>query len=226
MQVLMNQPRPQNETAEDWDSAMKSRPSNLHYPIKITSFSEVATRVQVQIQHVAKSRTILTDINEKLQALSAKHELDNTTRILKAKAHHTRLSRRLLRLATVLAIVKLKGYPLLPEEEETSRQFEILNSKLSDPNSPLSKFTDLFARVMLLKERAEEFTHQFNDSLMGMSEENQNGAKPDENIKDEDDQTSALINKLARILMKQQMGLNYVNEVLSQDQEVLDKLTK
>ena len=136
-----------------------------HYPIKISSFNDVAQRIETQLEHVSKSRVILNEINEKLNALSSKHDLENTTRILKAKAKHTKLSRRLLRLATVLAILKLKGYPLLPEEEEISKQFDVLSSKLNDPNSPVGKLSDVFARLAILKERAEDLNYQFEVSI-------------------------------------------------------------
>ena len=149
--VLLNQPRPANESAEDWENAMIARPGPNYYPIKVNSFNDVAQRIETQLDYVAKSRVLLNNINQNLDNLSSQHDLENTTRIMKAKSRHTKLSRRLLRLATILAIVKLKGYPLLPEEEEISKQFELLTSKLNDPNSSIGKLSDVFARLAVLK---------------------------------------------------------------------------
>ncbi|KAK6460551.1 nucleoporin complex subunit 54-domain-containing protein [Scheffersomyces coipomensis] len=224
IQILLNQQRPSNETPEDWDAAMSKRPSANSYPIKITSFTDVAQRIEVQLDHVAKSRILLNNINEKQNALSSKHDLENTTRILRAKARHTKLSRRLLRLATVLAILKLKGYPLLPEEEEISKQFEVLSSKLSDPNSPIGKLNDVFARLAILKERAEDLNFQFDSSLNALngisSEEIHDQSGADQKNTDE------IVKKLSEVLLKQQIGLNYLNEVLEKDTNTVDNISR
>lgn len=225
--ILLNQPRPQNESPEDWDNAMSNRPSPQYYPVKITSFTEVAQRIEVQLDHVAKSRILLNAINDKQTALSSKHDLDNTTRISKAKAMHTKLSRRLLRLATVLAILKLKGYPLLPEEEEISKQFNLLNHKLNDPNGSLGKLNDVFARLAILKERSEELANQFDSSLSSMNGINPSGSKEIDRSNDatNDKSNDELITKLSKVLLKQQMGLNHLNEILEKDLETVKKAT-
>lgn len=215
--ILLNQQRPANESPEDWDQAMDKRPTANHYPIKITSFSEVAQRIETQLDYVAKSRILLNTINEKVDGLSSKHDLDNTTRILKAKSKHTQLSRRLLRLATVLAILKLKGYPLLPEEEEISKQFELLNAKLNDPNNPIGKLNDVFARLAILKERAEDLNYQFDNSINSLSGEDEEKVEGGNN--------EEIIGKLAKVLMKQQVGLSYLNGVLEKDCEKVATFT-
>lgn len=226
MNVLMQQPRPANESPEDWEKAMSNRPSAQYYPVKVTSFSEVAQRIEVQLDHVAKSRILLNNINEKQTQLSSKHDLDNTTRILKAKVRHTKLSRRLLRLATILAILKLKGYPLLPEEEEISKQFQALNAKISDPNGSVGKLSDLYARLAILKGRSEELSTQMESSIHAMNgglsalTENTIAASEDKNHVDH------IVGQLTKLLYKQQIGLSYLNEVLQKDMEVVDKTIK
>ncbi|KAG7663288.1 NUP57 [[Candida] subhashii] len=224
--ILMSQQRPANETPEDWDNAMMKRPGIAYYPIKITSFSDIAQRIETQLDHVAKSRVLLNTINEKQNALSSKHDLENTTRILKAKARHTKLSRRLLRLATVLAILKLKGYPLLPEEEEISKQFDLLTAKLNDPNSSVGKLSDIFARLAILKERAEDLNYQFDHSINTLNGGLNVGEQTEQKVKDQAGNTDELIKKLSNVLLKQQMGLNYLNDVLEKDKESVQKLGK
>lgn len=225
--VLLSQQRPSNESPEDWDNAMSKRPSPHHYPIKVTSFTDVAQRIETQLDHVAKSRILLNGINEKQSSLSSKHDLDNTTRILKAKARHVKLLRRLLRLATVLAILKLKGYPLLPEEEELSKQFDLLNQKLNDPNGSLGKLNDVFARLAILKERSEDLSYQFDSSLNSMNNVHGNNIEPnnEKDIIDDGKNNDEVINKLSKLLLKQQVGLNHLNDVLEKDLESVNKLT-
>ncbi|WLF76405.1 Nucleoporin nup57 [Lodderomyces elongisporus] len=225
IQQLLAQPRPANETVEDWDKAMAERPSPNTYPIKITSYTEVAQRIEAQLDQVAKSRVVLNSINEKLNTLSAKHDLGNTTRILKAKARHTQLSRRVLRLATVLAILKLKGYPLSPEEEGIAKQFDLLSSKINDPSSPIGKLGDIFAKLTVLKERAEDLNSQFDQSMHSLNG-TLNGENVKENEQEESGNTEDAVNKIAKVLLKQQMGLNYLNDVLEKDSEKVQQLAK
>lgn len=224
MNILMSQPRPANETPEDWDKAMTERPGQNYFPIKITSYDEVAQRIETQLDYAAKEKVVLNQINERLNTLSAKHDLENTTRILKAKARHTQLSRRLLRLATVLAMLKLKGYPLLPEEEEIAKQFDILITKLNDPNSPIGKVGDIFAKMSILKERAEDMNTQFDKSIHALNESFDNGAATKGKAKEDINNSNDVIEKISQILVKQQMGLNYLNEVLRKDEEKVEKL--
>lgn len=217
--VLLQQPRPANESPEDWENAMAYRPSALHYPVKVSSFTEVAQRIEVQLDHVAKSRVLLNNIYEQLNQLSSKHDLDNTTRILKAKVRHAKLSRRLLRLATVLAVLKLKGYPMLPEEEEMSKQFQVLNSRLSDPNGPLGKLSDLYARLAILKSRSEDMSAHMESSIQSIN----SGLAPFVTEKDGSTEIVAAnehtINQLTKLLYKQQVGLSYLNDVVEKDLE-------
>lgn len=223
MAVLMQQPRPSDETPEDWDAAMAARPSELYYPVKISSFSEVAQRVEVQLDHVAKSRVVLNSINEKLLQLSAKHDLDNLTRIQKARLRHTRLLRRLLRLATVLAVLKLRGYPLLPEEEEISRELQQLNARVTDPSGSVGNLSDLYARLAILKGRSEELSSQMDSSIRVMNGgySNVSGVEA-ENAANVDQ----VVDRLTQLLYKQQVGLNYLNDVLQDDLEKADSLQK
>lgn len=231
--VLLTQPRPANESAEDWENAMIARPGPNYYPIKVNSFNDVAQRIETQLDYVAKSRVLLNNINQNLDNLSSQHDLENTTRIMKAKSRHTKLSRRLLRLATILAIVKLKGYPLLPEEEEISKQFELLTSKLNDPNSSIGKLSDVFARLAILKERAEEFNYQcensvnlLNNTLIEGEESTSKKGSVTTAAEQSDSNIEEAIHKLSKVLLKQQMGLNYLNDILEKDIEAVNKISK
>lgn len=225
--VLMQQPRPANESPESWENAMANRPSALHYPVKVSSFTEVAQRIEVQLDHVAKSRVLLNNINEQLNQLSAKHDLDNTTRILKAKVRHAKISRRLLRLATVLAVLKLKGYPMLPEEEEMSKQFQTLSSRLNDPNGPSGKLSDLYARLAILKSRSEDISARMESSIQTINGglANFGGSKPD-GSSEAAVGNEHIMNQLTKLLYKQQVGLSYLNDVVEKDLEKVANIKK
>lgn len=229
IQVLLQQPRPANEPPEEWDKAMSERPSPLHYPIKISSFLEVAQRIEVQLDYVAKSRVLLNNINEKQAQLSSKHDLDNSTRILKAKVRRAKLSRKLLRLATILAILKLKGYPLLPEEEEISKQFQGLNARLSDPNGSVGKLSDLYARLAILKGRSDDLSFQLESSINSMSGGLNNLMNGDNSNQgsimgaDDKNYVDQVVKLLTNLLYKQQVGLSFLNDLVQKDISIVDK---
>lgn len=224
MHVLLQQPRPANESPEDWENAMANRPGPLYYPVKVSSFSEVAQRVEVQLEHVAKSRILLRNINDKMDQLSSKHDLDNSTRIMRARAKHTNLSRRLLRLATVLAVLRLKGYPLLPEEEEISKQLQTLLAKISDPNGSVSKLSDIYARLAIIKGRSEDLSTQMDSSLSHMHGTLNVLARDDsEVVNDSNTQITQVADLLTKLLYKQQVGLNYLNDMILKDLDIVNK---
>ncbi|CAN3370975.1 nucleoporin Nup57p [Diutina catenulata] len=213
MAYLMAQPRPASETPEEWDEAMAHRPGPNYYPLKITSFSEVAQRVETQLDQVARSRLVLQQLSDRQDQLSAKHDLDNATRLQRARARHTTLERRLLRLATVLAALKLKGYPLLPEEEEIARQFDRLNAQLTNTQSPVARISDLSARLAVLKQRADALNSELDSQL---------AEAPAPPAKDEPS-AHEVVPKLTRVLLEQQIGLNYLNELVEKDTVAVSK---
>lgn len=208
---------------------MSNRPSPLHYPVRISSFLDVAQRIEVQLDYVAKSRILLNNINEKQTQLSSKHDIDNSTRILKAKVRHAKLSRKLLRLATILAILKLRGYPLLPEEEEISKQFQALNGKITDPNGSVGKLSDLYARLAILKGRSDDLSSQLETSINNMNgglNNVMNGDKDTEGgIVRSDDQNyvDQVVKLLTNLLYKQQVGLSFLNDLVQKDISIVDK---
>lgn len=209
---LLQQPRPANESPEEWEKAMAARPSPLRFPVKVALFDEIAQRVEVQLAHVAKLRVLLNNINDQSTQLASQRDLDTQTRLAEAQARHTALLRRLLKLASLLAVLKLKGYPLLPEEEELSRQFEALNARISDPCGSVGKLGDLYARLAILKGRSEEVLARLATSIKIMDGDLNEGAKTEE-----------VVQLLTKLLYKQQVGLNYLNDVLQQDTLKLER---
>ncbi|ODQ79938.1 hypothetical protein BABINDRAFT_161603 [Babjeviella inositovora NRRL Y-12698] len=209
------QQRPQNETPESWEKAMQNRPDpKTTVPVRASGFEDVSKRVETQTQFVASSRMLLNQINEKQKQLAEKHELDTATRVAHAKQKHTQLARRILRLAAILAVIKSKGYPLSPEEEVLAKQFEELNKTLVNPTG-LGRVNEIFARLAILKDRASNLSTQLDQKLG----QDNDGAEAEK-------KNSESINKILGVLSKQQVGLQYLNDVLEKDKETLAKLEK
>lgn len=208
--------KPANEN-EEWDKAYENRPSTNSIPVRAIGFEDLQKRAQTQVNHVAQSRNILQQISEKYKVLSDKHELDTASRIVAAKAKHTRISRRILRLVSTLAVLKSKGYQLSPSEEKLIQTFQELLEKSQDP-SGLGKTNELWARLAILKEKAKSLGEQL-DSQLGIKTENADDMQDDE-------QTQEQVLKIATVLQEQQSGIKYLNEVLEGDKKTLEKLSK
>ena len=101
----------------------------------------------------------------------------------------------------------------MPEEEDIAKQFDLLNQKASDPASSLGKLNDLFARLELLKDRQSELQNKFDSQYTALSE-----AQTGENGVDKGE----MVEKINKLLLKQQMGLNYLNQVLEKDAKLLE----
>lgn len=209
--------KPLNED-DDWIKAYEKRPSSEYIPVRAVGFEDLQKRSQTQVNHVAQARVILQQISEKYKMLSDKHELDTASRIVASKARHTRISRRVLRLVSTLAVLKSKGYQLSPVEEKLIQNFQGLLDKSQDP-SGLGKTNELWARLAILKEKAKGLSEQMDNSL-GIKR-----AEPSEEL-DDGEKTQRQVLQIAMVLQQQQTGLNYLSEVIQQDKAVLDKLRK
>ncbi|KAH3667046.1 hypothetical protein WICMUC_005393 [Wickerhamomyces mucosus] len=206
--------KPANEN-EEWDKAYEKRPTTSSIPVRAVGFEDLQKRSQTQINHVAQARVILQQISEKYKILSDKHELDTQSRITSAKAKNTRISRRILKLVSTLAVLKSKGYQLSPSEEKLLQVFQELLEKSQDP-SGLGKSNELWARLSILKEKAKSLSEQL-DSAFDM--------KSDNNVDNHKDtaQSQKQILKIAKVLQEQQNGIKFLSETLQEDEKIVDK---
>lgn len=211
--------KPANEN-EEWDKAYANKPSSNSIPVRAVGFGDLQKRSQTQINHVAQARVILQQISEKNKMLSDKHDLDTASRIIAAKARHSRISKRLLRLVSTLAVLKSKGYQLSPNEEKLIQTFQELLEKSQDP-SGLGKSNELWARLAVLKEKAKSLSDQL-DNTLGIQKLDNN------NVDDINDgeQKQAQILKIAQVLQQQQNGIKYLAEVIENDEKTIQKFFK
>jgi len=211
--------KPSNEN-EEWDKAYANKPSNNSIPVRAIGFGDLQKRSQTQINHVAQARVILQQISEKNKMLSDKHDLDTASRIVASKARHSRISKRILRLASTLAVLKSKGYQLSPNEEKLIQTFQELLEKSQDP-SGLGKSNELWARLAVLKEKAKSLSDQL-DNTLGIQKLDNN------NVDDINDgeQKQMQILKIAQVLQQQQNGIKYLSEIIENDSKKVDQFLK
>lgn len=215
--------RPLDESPEEWENAMKERPKGYNsIPIKVKGFQDLLKRSNLQIEYVKQSRVILNGINDNLVKLSDKHDLDSAGILLKCKNRQKQLDLKLLRIAINLSILKYKGYPLTNDEEKLVLKLRKLLDKIDDPIG-LNRANELWARLSNLKRRLhniDQNTEQtieprLTSSLQGQSRQASNDIAARKN--------ASAISKLAKVLSKEQQGLQYLYELIEGDKETLAK---
>lgn len=211
--------KPANEN-EEWDKAYANKPSNNSIPVRAVGFGDLQKRSQTQINHVAQARVILQQISEKNKMLSDKHDLDTASRIIAAKARHSRISKRILRLVSTLAVLKSKGYQLSPNEEKLIQTFQELLEKSQDP-SGLGKSNELWARLAVLKEKAKSLSDQL-DNTLGIQKLDNNNV---DDINDSEQKQEQIL-KIAQVLQQQQNGIKYLSEIIEGDEKTIQKFLK
>lgn len=211
--------KPANEN-EEWDKAYNNKPSNNSIPVRAVGFGDLQKRSQTQINHVAQARVILQQISEKNKMLSDKHDLDTASRIIAAKGRHSRISKRILRFASTLAVLKSKGYQLSPNEEKLIQTFQKLLNESQDP-SGLGKSNELWARLAVLKEKAKSLSDQL-DNTLGIQKLDNNNV---DDINDSEQKQTQIL-KIAQVLQQQQNGIKYLSEIIEDDEKIVQKVLK
>ncbi|AOA65005.1 Nuclear pore complex FG-nucleoporin component [Komagataella phaffii CBS 7435] len=210
---LANVQRPQDELPEEWEKAMSNRPTKYNsIPVKAKGFDDLLTRANTQTEHVRQSRIILNTINDNLTDLGEKHDLNTSARLTECKVKYKNLSKKLLRLAIILSVLKSRGYPLSTDEEHLKLEFEKLFNTLNDP-AGLGRTNELWGRLSNLRERAKNLSQQ---------QQKESGLLiTQEQVQERDLSTTS---KVTDVLGKQQQGIQYLYELIQTDKEKLDKL--
>lgn len=202
--------RPDNETPEEWENAMKNRPKEYNsIPIKCCGFNDLFERNKLQDNHVKQTRKLLNEINDKLIKLNEKHDLHSNNLLLKCKLKQKNLNLKLLKISINLSILKYKGYPLTNDEELLISNFNNLLSKLDDPLG-LNRVNEIWARLSSLKDKYS------------------NNIESDNNVPVEDDieNNDLVIKNLVKVLSKQQQGIQFLCELMEEDEKKLTSLVK
>lgn len=223
---------------EEWDQAMERKPKGNYnvIPIQLNGFDDLNQRNQLQIENVAQIRLILKEMLDKNTQLQQRHELDTAARILKVQSRNIQIEKRILKLGSQLAILKNRGLPMSINEEKMWTQFKTLLKRSEDP-AVLGKTNELWARLSVLKERAKNISDQLDNTLIIINDGNKkdSGATATISTTTSNNTTSGSnfvgnetnsIDKIAHILSNQQRGISYLNSIIENDNQVIDKIIK
>lgn len=192
--------RPPNVTPLQWEEALAKKPTAYaSVPVKWEGFQEVFTRVELQKQHVATCNNLLTQIDTKLDTLMNNHTLN--TKLAKCQLRQRTLDTKLLKVAINLSILKSKGYPISPQEEQLIQAFNTLTDKLNNPMGVM-RITELWAKLNRIRE----------SQVVPVNNEYPKDAPSNESIRE-----------IVKILAKQQQGIQTLSDMVQKDLDVVDK---
>jgi nuclear pore complex protein Nup54 len=201
--------KPPGQDQGIWDEAIKNRPDNSSVPVLAVGFTDLQKRVSLQQAQVNAYRVRMHEINNKLNELSTRHDLYTTVKIAEMKTRHAKIVQRTLSLAVKIQVLKSRGYVLRPDEEVLKQKLEQLNKEIDDP-AVFGRINEVWARMRVLRERAQAFDKQIQE--FNMSRTSSLDWERDEEQLD----------KLAKILKAQQVGIAYLAKILTTDSEQVD----
>jgi len=91
-------------------------------------------------------------MNNSLDAMMQKHELDLSVRAAEAKKRHIGLSQKCLGLAIKVQVLRSRGFVLDAAEEELRKKLAVLEKGVFDP-AFAGREEEIWARMVALRER-------------------------------------------------------------------------
>ncbi len=116
--------------------------------------------MEVQNQHLQILRGRLHEINEGLNSLLQKHDLQISVRAAECRKKHLRLSRQCLGLAAKTQVLRNRGYAMDSSEEELRRKLLVLERTVSDP-ALNGRGEEIWARMVSVRERGRQLHREF-----------------------------------------------------------------
>lgn len=171
-------PTPQDRESE-WEEALSKKPSPGSVPVLVKGFSEIADRMKMQYQALNVLRGRLHEINDGLNNLLQKHDLDTSIRAAECRRKHLRLSHQCLGLAAKTQVLRNRGYAMDSAEEELRKKLMLLERSVFDP-ALNGRGEEIWARMVSVRETGRALQRQFEKA--GRSVQQENGGVVDEEV--------------------------------------------
>jgi len=169
-------------------------------------------RVDAQTEQAEKHKQRLTELKQRINALSERHTLSNTPRLQRAASQQTQLTQRLTAFVQHLHLLlpAIRSSSIRPEEEQLRGQLEEIEEEVRRGRLK-SKLNELWALISAIN--ASERGHNAKGSVTG--------APSEWAVVDEDG-----FAQITQILTEQTHGLAYLTKMLQKHQKELDLITK
>ena len=122
-----------------------------------------------QFQNLTILRGRLHEINNGLNALLQKHDLDVSIRAAECRRRHMKLSRQCLSLAAKTQLLRNRGYAMDSAEEELRKKLLTLERNVFDP-ALNGRAEEIWARMVSLRERGRLLQREYEKAGRSLGE--------------------------------------------------------
>ena len=173
-------PGPQDDETK-WEEALARKPNAGSIPVSVRGFEELGTRMKQQFQNLSILRGRLHEINDGLNSLLQKHDLDASIRAAECRRKHLRLSRQCLSLAAKTQVLRNRGYAMDASEEELRKKLLSLEKAVFDP-ALNGRGEEIWARMVSVRERGRQLQKEYERAGTALSK-GKNGVIDEEVIR-------------------------------------------
>lgn len=156
----------ENENAKEWEEALQNKPAPGLMPVLASGFEAVAERLKAQRVAIGRFNQRLHEINNCLDAILSKHDLEWSVRTINARRKHDALRRRTLVLARKVQVLRNRGYALSGDEDELRIKLENMEKSVQDP-AVNARLEELWSRLIMLRERAQILQSELQKKGLG-----------------------------------------------------------
>ncbi|THH32835.1 hypothetical protein EUX98_g1332 [Antrodiella citrinella] len=196
--------RPQNAVNDAlWQKAVRENPDpSCFVPVIASGFDDIQQRVEAQSRQAQAHQNSLKELKTRIRALTEKHEVTNSARLMRAATLQTQLTQRVMRVVQHLHLLipALRSSSIRAEEETLRARLEEIAEEIKRPGGLgrlKGKLNELWAFIGALNAAKDR---DRKDSGRGWA------------VVDEDGLT-----QIAQILANEQAGLAHVMKVLQRD---------
>lgn len=157
-----------NDDPKEWDEALQNKPGPGMIPSLASGFEALANRLKTQRAVIAIFNQKLHEINNCLDAILSKHDLDWSVKMIECRRKHDALRRRTLVLARKAQVLRNRGYALSADEDELRIKLENMERTVQDP-AVNARLDELWSRLIFLREQAQVLKDEL--AKKGLSEE-------------------------------------------------------
>lgn len=133
---------------------MQNKPGRGMIPSLASGFEALANRLKTQRAVIAIFNQKLHEINNCLDAILSKHDLDWSVKMIESRRKHDALRRRTLVLARKAQVLRNRGYALSADEDELQIKLENMERTVQDP-AVNARLDELWSRLIFLREQAQ-----------------------------------------------------------------------
>lgn len=139
---------------------MSKKPHPGAVPVIVKGFKQLGTRMILQKQLLGVLQGRLHEINNGLNEMLRRHDLDISTRAAEARKRHLRLNQQCTRLATKVQVLRNRGYAMDSTEEELKKKLLALEKKVMDP-ALNGRGEEIWARMVSVREGGRQLQREF-----------------------------------------------------------------